>query len=359
MCQADDGCAAIDVVRKRLDLSDELIAKALGISEIARMSRLETKMYQTYLSKWKVRSKSASNIAGKAARGGSKASAITKAVDREMAKWAKDVEAQSNADIEAMYKLARRAGHRKVVTRSTASLAYSLAKPAMPSVQDVSKAGGSPRRPEVSVSFDVTDVNAIDALQAQNMFWIGEHYGEHVAAAIATSVSETMVQAGTSRAIADELIRSVVERELGLVTYPSGFRGTAEQYFQGLAANTSTVARAYGQMRSFADIGVTKYTIVNPRDDRTCPVCSQMDGKVFNVADGVAQMNRELEADSPESIKEIHPWVSAKELSKIGGKSSDLVNAGLALPGYHFRCRCAVDIDVSSFSYGSLASTDL
>jgi SPP1 gp7 family putative phage head morphogenesis protein len=341
-----------------MDFADAMLAKAVGISEVARMSRLESQMYRTYLAKWKLRSKSAASAAGSAARSGSKASAITAAVNREMAKWPKDVKAQANADVEAMYKLGRRAANRKAVTRSSDSLAYSLAKSDLPTVQDVSKAGGSPR-PEVGVTFDVNDINAIEALQAQNMFWIGEHYGEHVAAAISTSVSEAMVQAGSSRAVTGELIRSIVERELGIVTFPSGFRGTAEQYFQGLAANTSTVARSYGQLRSFADIGVTKYVIVNPRDDRTCPVCSQMDGKVFSVSDGMAQMKAELEADSPEAIKEIHPWVSAKELKSIGGSSKALANAGLALPGYHFRCRCAVDIDVSVGSYSALGATDL
>ncbi len=84
-----------------------------------------------------------------------------------------------------------------------------------------------------------------------------------------------------------------------------------------------------------------------------CPVCSHMDGKIFTVQQGAAQMSKELAAKSPDDIKSAHPWIGVPKmisLSKTPGKASvaqsgRLAKAGFSLPPFHGRCRCAVDIE--------------
>ena len=48
---------------------------------------------------------------------------------------------------------------------------------------------------------------------------------------------------------------------------PGGFVGTEKQYFEGLVSNAMTVGRVYGQMRSFSQIGITRYEMTKLRDN--------------------------------------------------------------------------------------------
>lgn len=341
----------LDIAYERVRLADMLIAKALKLSEVARIARLELMLREYLEAKWIARSVEAAEAAGAV----EKAEAVDSAVAKVMAKWPADVRVVVERDIESIFKLAYVAAYRKGTGQSKSSLQYDGKASDM---LKVSKAKG-----EVSIGmdFNLEDQGAIDALKKRNMFWIGEHYEKNVSAAIAKTARETLI-AGKSRREASAAMQKAIKEQLGQVRPPAGFRGTQKAYFEGVVANATTVARAYGQMRAFKEIGVTHYVIVNPGDEKTCPICGHMNGKVFEVKQGIAQMSKELSAKTPSALKSAHPWPSVgslKALSPSAGKatktdSKALAGGGLALPPYHFKCRCTPDIDFESADYSKL-----
>lgn len=329
-----------------LRISDEAVAKALGISEVAQIAKAEVRLRAYLLARWNEAARQAVGRASSMARAGKPARSIAAAVRETMGKWPEAVEPTVHKEIAKIYRLAKIAGWRKATKQTKARLTYDT-----PNATEVTKAAPAAGF-EILPSFGPIDEGAIAALQEQQTFWIGEHYSENLGATIASTTSDALVAAGKKPAVAGELIRERLADELAHVRTPSGFHGSADQYFEGLAANAATVARAYGQIVAFDEVGVTRYVIVNPIDERTCPVCSHMDGKTFTVERGKNQMGAELEADSPDAIKKAHPWLTPAELLAISPKAgpagpkdeASLADAGISLPPFHFRCRCAVDV---------------
>lgn len=352
----DAASARLDVLYARQAAADVLVIKAAGIGEVAQMARLELRLRKYLAAKWEVRRAEAVRAAYKAVVAGKKAPAVTKVVDRVMGRWAGDVSETFKAEIGQFYKLGRLAGHKKATKRTKASLSYNL--PEMKPAEDVKKAKPPRGRFRATPRFDLRDRRASAALGERQVLWIGDHYSDHVAQTIAETTRDTMVEHGTGSVEAGRTLADRVRDELGIVSYP-GSATSADMYFEGVAANAATVARAYGQIRSFAQVGITKYTIVNPDDERTCPVCSLVNGKVFTTQQAVAQIGREAAAESPDDIRDIHPWLSPVQFKGVSGSSEALAAAGQALPPYHFKCRCAVDIDESIGSFDDLEPTDL
>jgi hypothetical protein len=357
----DQASARIDMLHDRVVARDVMLAKAAQLSEVSQMAKLEVRLREYLLAKWDVRAAQAA----RAASTKTSAKAITAAVNSVMKKWPADVKSVVSADVKRIYKLARIAGHKKATKQTKLPLAYNL-----PPVADDAQPAIKARTPRLAPSFDAVDAEAAEALAARQVLWLGEHYDEHVAEAIATTAREAMVEGGASRRVAGRILEERVRRELGLVTFPTGARTGAASYFEGVAANAATVARAYGQIRSFARIGITTYTIVNPHDTRTCPVCSFMDGKTFTTQQAVDQITAESSARNPDDIRNIHPWLSRERLGAISSSpgriegargtrdSAALAGAGQALPPYHFKCRCAIDVDESAGSFDDLSPID-
>lgn len=351
------GCESrhLDIVHAYVDQADELVFKALSLSEVARIAQSELRLREYLLAKWRVRAKEAAASAEAAIKGGGTPASAVARVDRVMGQWASDVSGTYQTALEKMYRLARVAGHKKATGKTKASLQYMV-------LEDVKKAKAREKvtpaplkDPALEMSFDLQDKRAIATLQKQEMLWIGDHYGENVASAIKEGVNAQLVK-GLGREAAGRLVRDVVEEKLKGVYTPSRWRGTDEDYFEGLAANAATNARVQGQLESFARVKVTYYEIVNPLDSRTTPFCADINGTVFAVQDGMDQLSRVRAAKTPDELRAAHPWMSAKEAGKIKGKGSKaMAKAGLALPPYHFRCRTTVDVASESTSYADLA----
>lgn len=236
-----------------------------------------------------------------------------------------------------------------------------------------------PRAATALPTFDVVDTAAAGALVERQVFWIGRHYDDNIAGSIRDTARSALVEAGKDRRAAGEIMQRQVRENLSHVRTPRGWRGTQEMYFEGLAANAATVGRVQGQMRSFIDLGITKYEIRNPSDSRTCRVCAHMDGKVFTVQQGAQQMQQEfaiaeIPGQSPgeyrDAVKAVHPWIQdsnrgMEKLNNIGsglpGKqgpadSQAYAEAGLSLPPYHYRCRCTVDVSTEAGSWESFGA---
>jgi hypothetical protein len=282
---ADCKCATRDVQDAAQRQEDILVAKALGLSEVAQMARIETNARRALIAKWEARAEEAARSAGAVyARGGSLASAFA-AADKAMNKWAKDVSASFARSVVDTYKLARTAGHKKATGKFKGSLQYRIAETIEKATPKGGVASGS-----VKLALDAKDERAMEALSRQQLWWIGETYKD-VAPTIRDSVQAKVLQ-GMSRKAGGEMVRAAVESRLKDLRIPDGYRGTAKSYFEGLAANAVTSARVGGQLGSFARLGVTTYTLVNPMDGRTSEICAELNGMEFKVADAEAQLTK-------------------------------------------------------------------
>jgi hypothetical protein len=344
---------ALNLAYRGVTASDEVIAKVLKVDEVARIARTERRLREYLLASWKRSAAKATKAGVAAMRAGRGVRGTTAAVRREMGKWPRSVEETVGKEVDRMYHLARIAGWRKGTKQTSSKLTYDMPK----LVQKADPAYGFP----VAPAFDIVDEEAVAAMQEQMGLWVGDHYADNVSMAIQDAVREETIRAGNKASVAADALRGRLAAELGMVVTPGGFTGTAAQYFEGLAANAATVARVYGQIESFARIGITTYTVWNPLDERTCPSCGLMNGKQFTVKQAQEQISRELAATSKDAYKKAHPWYTDKQYAKMtsnGHVSKDdseaLAKAGAALPPYHFKCRCTVDVSEDAASWEAL-----
>jgi len=352
----------LDTIHLGRVAADALLAKALMISEVAQMSRAEVRMREFLIGSWNKRKAKAEKRAVELAEKLKSPSEITKEIDKIMEGWAGEASVVVEDEMDLIFRLGLNIGYKKATRQTKADLNYVLPKT---NDVDVEKAGKK-KVAEILPSFTIADERAIDALKKHQVFWIGEHYKKNVSKTIGKRVKQTMLEAGESPLKAGKLMRVKVRDALTHVKVPGGFNGTNLQYFEGVSANAATVARVNGQLRSFASIGIRSYRISAVNDRRTCDRCSHMDGKVFQTSQGLSQMSSVLDAKTPNAVKAAHPWPNSKELKAISSKAGPqsgkagvadakaLSSAGLAMPPYHFKCRCTVDISDDIRSYDQL-----
>lgn len=347
----------IDFLHDVIATSDVSIAKALMVSEVARIARVESRMREYLTAKWRNRAAQASARAGAAYKSTGKLKSAFAAVDKVMSKWDEDVAKRYASDISEIYYLARNAGWKKANGQIAGSLQYSV--PNFTEKLETKKAKAKQRVPELKPSFDLYDEQAVIQLHDDQMLWIGSHYDRNVRDSVRESVQPSVLE-GVSRREAGKRVAEAIATQLGKITVPGGFNGSDAKYFEGLAANTATNARVRGQVRSFLDIGVTRYEIVNPMDRRTTPICAFMNGRVFTVRDAASLIETVSGATTPEQVKSAHPWLSFSKVQQIGkGGERALANAGLSLPPYHFRCRTTIDVSEESVSFSALSKIEM
>lgn len=346
----------LDSIYDHLAAVESYVAKALNVSEVTRIARIEGRLFRMFEAKWNARKILASATADRMARQGKSAAAISRAVGIIMRRWSKDVGPRMQEAVREMYRLARDAGWKKASGRTDKPLTYSTEN----YTEDLKKAAAKPKTPMMRIKgpkFDLVDKKTVQILERQQTFWIGDHYDRNISRAVATTAKESIVRSGLGTREAGRAMGKAMREQLSHVRTPTGWRASQTQYNEMLVANAATVARAQGQMRSFSQLGMTKYRISNPMDRRTCSRCSEMNGKVFTIKQGMEQMQADLSAETPEAVRAAHPWHSVKQVKEFtSGKpgpeqSQKLAAEGMSMPPYHGKCRCAVDVDEDAGSF--------
>jgi SPP1 gp7 family putative phage head morphogenesis protein len=344
-----------------LRVVEAFIFKAARVREVSQVARIETTLRQLYQAEWQRLAERGTREAASVIRRGSgklvtqtEINQALDTIDDFMGRWAGRVEERAVDDVKEAYTLAREAGHKKATRQTGSSLQFNT--PPF-SAKPVKK-----EAPEILPGFDVIDTEAVSALQRDQRFWIGQHYGTNVRRNIRDVARREMIEAGRDRGAAAKVLERLASPggALSQVRVPGGFNGTSRQYFEGLAANAVTTARAQGQLVSFQKAGFISYEIVNPADDRTCKICSHMDGKVFTVAQGMQTMTAVLGAKTPKGVRQAQPWLGVKGMRAVssapgaaGAKDAGkLTDKGFNMPPFHFRCRCAVDVTEDEFTSG-------
>lgn len=326
---------------------DELLIKALKISELSQISRTEVMMRRRLGVAWSKLAAQASRAAGSAAQAsaGDVADRVGDEVDEIMGRWSGQVTERFVADTEKIYRLGREAGWKKGTGRSDASLL--VTRPSRPRTDEVRKQEGL----AVLLDFDLVDEKALASLRRNHTFWLGVHYDQNVSGLVRDTARD-VVEEGLGRQAAGRKMAAEMRRTLKTLETPTGWRGTDKQYFEMLAANASTVGRVHGQLKSFNDLGFDKYVWIDTGDERECARCSHMGGKIFEVPRGMDQMRAEIEAEHPDDIRTIHPWLGLAQIKAasprpgpVGAKDAKaLQDLGIALPPLHGSGRCSIDV---------------
>jgi hypothetical protein len=273
-----------------------------------------------------------------------------------------DAEALAAGAVEDFYRLGMEAAWAKGTGRTKSSLRYEVRD------GELKKAGKTPESAHLHPSFTAVDSQAVKTLQTHQMFWIGDYYDKHLGPTIAGVAEDVIVTQGKSGAAAGKALRQHLSfggvAAPGMSSpeslVPAGWTGSSKDYFRGVAANAATTGRVLGSVRAFEQLGVTNLTVVNPLDERTCPRCSTMNGKHVSLKEASAQSSKLLGAKTPDQIRSAQPWLSTAALKGLRIKPGEgaltpeeqaaMKAAGIALPPYHFTCRCTVDVVMSEIA---------
>lgn len=319
---------------------DEMLTKALGISEVSQIAMLEVADRRFMMIAWSRRINKFSKLAASKLKRRATVKQILSLANSIFSSWSIEVESQHFKTIEKAYKLAKKAAHKKIKRNLKGSLQYDTE-----STRELVKKA---RKYSVDPTFELVDEDAVEALQEKELFWMGEHY-KNVTEPIKEKALEVIE---TGRRATAPVIEKALSAACTKVVIPGKFAGTQNQYLEGVVANAVTSARVHGQIRSFQELNISQYVIVNPLDERTCPVCGHLDGKIFTIEHGLSVLEAELASMTPEELKEAHPWYSEKQLKEISSRpgpvgkadADALATAGFSMPPFHFRCRCTVDV---------------
>lgn len=208
--------------------------------------------------------------------------------------------------------------------------------------------GRGPTGVAISGSLAQVDLNAVETLAEQQLWWIGNLWNDHLSRVISATVSREALTVGLGREQVGRILEGVVNGSIRGVAVPKTFRGSTEQYFQALAGTVRNQASNFGSLGAMRDAGFTTYRIQAVLDERTSDVCREMHGKSFRVDDGVKHVERIRGARDPEEYKRVAGWRTAEEVRQISGGGDEesqrkaLVAAGVVLPPFHSRCRSVI-----------------
>jgi hypothetical protein len=356
----------IEYLHDGLVLIDEILAKAMLADDLALAARKEGLLREYINTQWNILANKAAKEAGKRIRAG-KGTITDREIDRvvrdigdTMSRWAKVIESRFTDDMESIYELSHLAAIRRAVGLGKKPTVFNT-DPFMPGIKKA-------KPPKIDVSFDLVDEEAIESFKKHQIYWIGEHYGANVSNHVANTAREEIIRLGRGRVEAGREMERIVNTVLKEVRVLDGFIGTNKQYFEGLVANAATTERTHAQLNTFYRAGFEKHTIVNPNDHRTCEICQLLDGKEFYVSDGLILAGDLRTLKHPSEIKRVQPFLTvatARELT--GGKvgpagvrsTRRLAERGNAIPPFHLRCRCNIDITDSEPLAPMSFATDL
>lgn len=183
---------------------------------------------------------------------------------------------------------------------------------------------------DLKLSFNVSDKEASKILAEQNLFWVGNHYGENVKKKM-DAITEGYFNS-------DKTIQQVAadfEKDFGKLT------NQGEQYFYDLAEHQTNTVRELGKVNAMEEAGIQYYEIRAIMDDRTSAICQRLNGTTFPVARAVEYRDNIIALTDPDAIKQASPWLTDEEVAALPLSDEDLP-PGLSLPPYHFRCRTVI-----------------
>ena len=126
------------------------------------------------------------------------------------------------------------------------------------------------------------------------------------------------------------------------VEFRNPIQDMAQRMLQMISSLHTSRLAAFGYTEEAQLLGYTQYAITEQLDNKICEVCTIMHGKVFEVADARALLERVLLTDDPTELKTLQPWPKQNKaaLQELRGMSDEeIVDRGWHIPPYHPWCR--------------------
>ncbi len=211
--------------------------------------------------------------------------------------------------------------------------------------------------PEISpVIWAEVDELAITQLKKITNGAAGKFYSSSVQQAVHESVKVNMFDRHLTHDDAITAIKKDLERAFKLKggaleskIVPKGFKGTANQYFSGLAEYSSSMARTSSSIYTMQDVGVEKVVIRSLKSARTCVGCLEMDGTVYKTKDVAAHMDKMLAVNDVSELKELQPFfhfdTPGNSTDKMKEDAKKVSGGSVKTPPFHFLCECFLDME--------------
>lgn len=199
--------------------------------------------------------------------------------------------------------------------------------------------------------FTKADQYIIDNVSRLELTAIGDHYPKNLKPNVSKLIKQGVIEKGLNKAQAGEFLKINLTKKLGgnLAVPPSvkaQGQASINAYFKNLSATNVTVAQNFGQINFMREAGIKSYIWRSVIDNTTSEICLQMNGRIFEVQQAFNQMEKMLEVDSVEQLKEVAPFKrNLNEFNIKEGQGLDnpkvsetLVKAGITMPPVHMAC---------------------
>ena len=201
----------------------------------------------------------------------------------------------------------------------------------------------------IQTSFFILDEKVVKYLANEGPYWLSNFYSTHLSQRISEIGRIIALDGSIGLEQGSMLMKSVLEKEFSLIgggtAFPSEFSapfsGKAKNYFDIVSANAAVKARSFSNVLAFEQANVETFEFSAVLDNRTSEICQYMHGRRFSTVTAVDLIDKVVNADSPDEVKGITPWVSRKSAVNIGGngitesQNENLANAGVMIPPLH------------------------
>lgn len=188
----------------------------------------------------------------------------------------------------------------------------------------------------ISADFEAIDQKLIDTFARDNNYWIGKHYTEEHLEAV-KRIGARALEEGLGRDELADLFKDAL-----------GSQFEDYRYWDVLSSTVINRSRTYSTVRSMHLIGIKEYVWMAVNDERTCPICGELDGQVFKTERIYEIIEETASLENPEDLKTTTPWLSVDPEGEIYYKDAagerrvvdihnveELQNAGMGFPPIH------------------------
>lgn len=163
--------------------------------------------------------------------------------------------------------------------------------------------------------FGLTEQHALEALTQQCMIAAGSFWDDQLQESIKTEVEGFFSGDITRDELSTKLFDLVNTR---LVASDAGT--LAKSYFDNLSVHIVNSSRNIGSTYQLKSLGVTHYTLYNPRDKRTSAICQAVtNGEVFEMTHAEDTVTAKLQARTTEDLKQSVPFLTPETAGSAKG----------------------------------------
>lgn len=177
-----------------------------------------------------------------------------------------------------------------------------------------------------NLTFQMVDKEAMDWLEKHNVYWVRNYYDRQIQDKV-TELGQKVIREGLSRRKAAKLFQNAFNRR---------FQQESYRYWEGFSNHCVTRSREFGRVAAYERAGAKWLQVKAIIDHRTSSICRHMHNKVFSVADAKKTRNKMMQAQTPEDVLKIAPWMKP---AQVIGKPATELPSYMSLPPYHYSCR--------------------